>query len=233
MPKIAVVDDDPVVIDLLKGWLNEILPNCEVVEYFDLKSALVGIEATDFDLVVSDVDLGSGSDKFGGVQIAAALDTSRSPLLVVTGFTVQEGVFRALGAWDYLQKPISEADFKREVRRALVYRRGLTDAATGDTSTEFPLVPDLQVSRHARDPIHWKGHRIHLPMSKIDIVVELAKRAGTVVTHKELFEHIVSGKNLANLRVKISEIREEFRSVDPTFESIQPVVVSGYLWRVD
>lgn len=127
MQQIAVIDDDPEVIDLLMKWLNDIIPDCQVTPFSELEPALTGIATTDFDLVVSDVDLGSGSDKFGGVKIAKALDTRRSPLLVISGYSVQEGVFRALGAWDYLQKPISEGDFKTEVKRALMYRRGLTE----------------------------------------------------------------------------------------------------------
>lgn len=233
MQQIAVIDDDPEVIDLLTKWLNDIIPDCQVTPFSELEPALAGIAATDFDLVVSDVDLGSGSDKFGGVKIAKALDTRRSPLLVISGYTVQEGVFRALGAWDYLQKPISEGDFKTEVKRALMYRRGLTDTATQAAEGEFPLVPELKINRRTREPVQWKGQRIHLSMSKIDIVETLAKRAGTAVNHKELFEFIASGKNVRNLRVKVSEIRDEFKTVDEDFDRIQPVVMNGYLWRVN
>ena len=136
MQQIAVIDDDPEVIDLLTKWLNDIIPNCKIHPFSELDTALSGLISTDFDLVISDVDLGSGSDKFGGVKIAKALDTRRTPLLVISGFTVQEGVFRALDAWDYLQKPIDEGDFKTEVNRALVYRKGLTNTAEQTSEDE-------------------------------------------------------------------------------------------------
>ena len=218
MQQIAVIDDDPEVIDLLTKWLNDIIPNCKIHPFSELDTALSGLISTDFDLVISDVDLGSGSDKFGGVKIAKALDTRRTPLLVISGFTVQEGVFRALDAWDYLQKPIDEGDFKTEVNRALVYRKGLTNTAEQTSEGGFLLVPDLKINRRSRETVQWKGHRLHLSMSKIDIVEALAKHAGTPVNHKDLFEFIVSGKNISNLRVKMSEIRDEFKTVDPDVE---------------
>ncbi|WP_421955261.1 response regulator transcription factor [Polaromonas sp.] len=233
MQQIAVIDDDPEVIGLLTKWLDDIIPDCKVHPFSQLEKALLGIANTDFDLVVSDVDLGSGSDKYGGVKIAKALDTRRTPLLVISGFTVQEGVFRALDAWDYLQKPIDEADFKTEVKRALVYRKGLTNTAERTSESGFLLVPDLIINRRSRETVQWKGHRLQLSMSKIDIVEALAKRAGTPVNHKDLFEFIASGKNISNLRVKMSEIRDEFRSVDAGFDRIHPVPMNGYLWRID
>jgi len=233
MQQIAVIDDDPEVIDLLTKWLNDIIPNCKIHPFSELDTALSGLISTDFDLVISDVDLGSGSDKFGGVKIAKALDTRRTPLLVISGFTVQEGVFRALDAWDYLQKPIDEGDFKTEVNRALVYRKGLTNTAEQTSEGGFLLVPDLKINRRSRETVQWKGHRLHLSMSKIDIVEALAKHAGTPVNHKDLFEFIVSGKNISNLRVKMSEIRDEFKTVDPEFNRIQPVPMNGYLWQID
>ena len=171
MQQIAVVDDDPLVIELLTRWLKETVHDCQISSFSELEPSLRAIDDTDFDLVVSDVDLGTGSDKFGGVKIAKALDTRRTPLLVITGFTVEEGVFKALDAWDYLQKPVDESDFKSEVRRALTFRRALTDTDSAhDSDGDFPKVPDLKINRRGRNNIQWKGHPLRMSMSKIDIV---------------------------------------------------------------
>ena len=234
MQKIAVIDDDRIVVKQLTQWLEDVIPDCQVFPYSGLDAALSAIATTDFDLVVSDVDLGPGSDRYGGVKIAKALDTRRTPLLVITGFTVEEGVFKALEAWDFLLKPIDEGDFKSEVARALTYRRGLIDTdASVATEGVFEKIPDLKINRRGRNGVQWKGKRLQFSMSKIDIVEALARNAGRPVKHRELFEFIASGKNVRNLRVKISEIRDEFRSVDPDFDLIKPVVMNGYLWQTD
>ena len=85
MQKIALIDDEADVIDLLCAWLNEAVPDCQIHPFTALEPALAAIAETDFDLVISDVELGPGSDKYGGVKIAKALDTRKTPLLVVRG----------------------------------------------------------------------------------------------------------------------------------------------------
>jgi DNA-binding response OmpR family regulator len=231
MLHIAIIDDDPEVVDLLVKWLADIVPDHTPHRFLDLAPALEAIASNDFDLVISDVELGDG-DKYGGVKIAKALDMSRTPLLVISGYSVHEGVFKALDAWDFLEKPLQEPDFKNEVKRALVYRKGLTDTSALPEG-RFERVPDLVINRRSRRGVQWKGDRIHLPMSKIDIVEALASRAGSIVSHKDLFEFLPSGKNKRNLRVAISEIRDEFRTVDEDFDNIKPVVMSGYMWRTE
>jgi DNA-binding response OmpR family regulator len=232
---IAVIDDHQEVIHLLAGWLQELLPSVKVHTYQTLDAALAALATTEFDLVVADVDLGPGSDRFGGARIARALDTQQTPLLVVSGSTdveLQAGFFDALDAWDYLQKPVSRLDFEREVRRAIAFRRGSGSGAVRIEGT-FARVPDLKITRRTGCPVEWKGKTVRMPMSKIDIVEMLARSAGEVVLHDALIECIPTGRNKENLRVKISEIREVFEAEDPEFDRIVTVPLKGYLWRVD
>jgi DNA-binding response OmpR family regulator len=237
MYRVAVIEDHAPVNDLLAKMVRQLLPDCEVHQYFEADQALEAIRAVDFDLVVSDVDLGPGSDKFGGVKIAKALDTKRIPLLVVSGspeYAVQEGVFRALDAWDYLQKPIAPADFELQIRRAIAYRKDVVEPHQAKSHTgEFLRVPDLKIDRRERRPVQWKGNDLHLSMSQMDIVEALAREAGNAVATDEFYKFIASGKNKENLRVKISEIRREFKTADEHFDRIKSVALTGYLWRID
>lgn len=235
MYRIAVIDDDPEVNKVLSDWVREILPGCEISNFFDLNSSLGALNVIKFDLVISDVDLGDGSDKFGGFKIAKALDTQRVPLLVVSGSSeheMQEGVFTAMEAWDYLQKPVSSSDFALQVKRAIAFRRSAVESSEVSDG-EFPLVPDLKISRRGRHFVEWKGQRLKLSLSQMDIVETLASDAGRPAKDKVLFEFLTSGKNIPNLRVKMSAIRLEFQSVDPTFDKIKPVPIGSYMWRID
>lgn len=235
MYRIAVIEDHKPVNDGLKDLLEEIFPGCEVQQFFELKPAISAIGSTKFDLVVSDVDLGPGTDKYAGIKIAKALDTLRVPLLIVSGspeYEIQHDIFRALDAWDYLQKPISPDDFKLQVKRALAYA-GNSDAPQVDAAQkmQFPLVPDLSIQGRGRGPAKWKGNKVSLTMTELAIVEELALKAHHVVSQKDLFEHIPTGKNVENLRVKISSIRKSFEEVDKEFDWIKSVPLFGYMWR--
>lgn len=237
MPHVAVIDDDPEVVQLLTGWLEQILPGVTVAPFLALAPALDAIANDAYDLVIADVDLGNGSgtDRFGGVRIAHALDTRQTPLLVVSGATdaeMQAEVFNALDAWDYLQKPVSRTDFEREVLRAVTFRKGM-DARESAPSGVFAKVPELKITRRTGSPMEWKGRTIRMPMSKIDIVEVLARNAGEVVPHEKLIACIATGRNKENLRVKISEIRDKFEAEDPEFDRIQTVPYKGYVWSID
>lgn len=234
VPRIAVIDDHAEVVTLLTDWLEQILPGADISPFSTLQPALDAIGMGDFDLVIADIDLGPGNDKFGGVRIANALDTQSTPLLVISGTVgeMQKGYFKALDAWDTLQKPVSRPDFETLVRRAIAYRRGMSGAATTPAG-EFPRVPDLKITRQRGKPVEWKGKTVRLQMSQIEIVEVLAKAAGETVTHATLFDYIPSGKNLDNLRQKISEIRTGFEGEDPDFDCIVTVPLKGYSWRID
>lgn len=233
MYRIAVIEDHRPVNDDLKELLLETLPGCEVHQFYELKPAIEAIATMDFHLVVSDVDLGPGTDKFGGVKIAKALDTLKVPLLIVSGspeYEMQHDIFKALDAWDYLQKPISAEDFKLQVKRAVRYANSLSaPAADPALNEQFPLVPDLKIL--GRGPATWKGKKVSMSMSMLAIVEVLAQNANQVVTQKTLFEHLQSGKNVENLRVKISGIRKAFEAEDADFECIKSVPLAGYTWH--
>lgn len=234
MPRIAVIDDHAEVVTLLTDWLEQLLPGAKISPFSTLQPALDAIDTCDFDLVIADIDLGPGNDKFGGVRIAKALNTQSTPLLVISGTVgeTQKGYFKALDAWDTLEKPVDRPDFETLVRRAIAYRRGMSEVAATPAG-EFPRVPNLKITRQRGRPVEWKGKTIRLQMSQIDLVEVLAKAAGETVTHATLFGHIPSGKNLDNLRQKISEIRAGFEGEDPAFDRIVTVPLKGYSWRID
>ena len=234
VPKIAVIDDHQEVVSLLTDWLGQLLPGAAISPFNALQPALDAIGSGDFDLVIADIDLGPGNDKFGGVRVANALDTQNTPLLVISGTAgeMQKGYFRALDAWDTLQKPIDRPEFETLVRRAIAYRRGMSEVSTTPAG-EFVRIPNLKITRQRGRPIEWKGKTVRLQMSQVDIVEALAKAAGETVTHATLFDYIPSGKNLDNLRQKISEIRGGFEVEDPGFDCIVTVPLKGYSWRID
>jgi two-component system response regulator ChvI len=235
MLKIAVIEDNSSTNDEFKGYLEIIWPECQVFQYFDFESALAGIKAMDFDLIVSDIELGDGTDKYGGVKIAKALDSHRTPFLIVSGSPqpeLQREIFRALDAWDYLQKPVNAADFEIQAKRAIAFRQ----AQVGMSSSEVPRSSneensELEINFSAREKIKWRGKRISLSMTRILLLQELYKKKNETVPYKALFAHIETGTNKENLRVHIAGIKEAFKDVDPDFNKIKVTSMLGYIWR--
>jgi DNA-binding response OmpR family regulator len=235
--RVAIIEDDSPTAAEYRRYLQEIWPGCRIEEYADAESAMKAVTESDFDLVISDIKLGEGADRRAGIRIANALDVKRTPLLVVSGLPEPElhrEVFKALDAWDYLQKPIEKPDFITQVTRAIAFREAtLRDAPYPSTEEALKVrVPNLVLNYRAKDRILWHGDRVALPFNSFFIVELMASRPNVAVPSKELWAFLPSGRNIQNLRQRIAEINEAFRAVDPKFDCIKNMKMVGYFWRV-
>lgn len=231
MLRIAIIEDHPATNDEFRAFLMDLWPDCKVEQYLTFDQAIAGVTSIDFDLIVSDIDLGEGTDRYGGIKIARALDSQRTPFLVVSGSPqpeIHRDIFRALDAWDYLQKPVTAADFAIQARRAIAFRLAQTK---NNEQVIRPGVPDLVIDLTAREMVKWKGGRVVLSMTQIRLIQKMIENINQVVPYAAFFDDIESGRNKENLRVHIAGIREAFKDVDLTFKKIVTTTMIGYSWR--
>lgn len=233
MYKIAVIEDLQPTNDEFKSFLLRIWPDSKVSQFTNCESALQAIAENTFDLVISDIDLGAGSDKYGGAKIAKALDGTQIPLLIVSGAPQPElhrDFFKALDAWDYLQKPVTESDFRTQVVRAITFKNAQSDSSVlkgciaGDERLTINPLNKVKVT--------WNGKRVNISITQIRLLQIIAANCGFDTTFEEMFACIDSGTNKENLRVHIGQIRSAFKEVDETFDCIRAVPMVGYRWDI-
>lgn len=234
--KFAVIEDIPTQNDTLVEFLKRMWPTCKVDPFFSFEPALEAIRSNDYDVVVSDVNLGGGADTYAGIKIAKALDSRRTPLIIVSALAepaLHSDIFMALGAWDYLEKPIRESEFQKQLELAIAYRCGHLERERLEAQNRGgQRDPDLQMDLGARAQVVWRNRRVHLSLTQIRIVEILTRTLNEPVKYQDLFGVIDTGRNRENLRVHIASIREAFRSVDTSFDRIVSVTMYGYVWRV-
>jgi CheY-like chemotaxis protein len=116
-PRILIVEDERFFREAIRGALEELGVECELVETGE--EALKAAEDPRVGVVVLDVRLPG----IGGVQVLERLRAWRPALrvIVLSAHTDQDLVLEALrlGATDYLAKPIHEEELRLAVRRAL------------------------------------------------------------------------------------------------------------------
>src|SRR5919199_3995471 len=115
MRHILVVDDDRASCELLReiftdqGWTTETAQTPA--------QALALADSTQFDLVVSDVNLEAEQS---GLDLLRAL-RDRCPVVLVTGFGTLSAAVEASreGAWDFISKPFKVEEVVATARRAM------------------------------------------------------------------------------------------------------------------
>jgi len=147
------------------------------------KRALELAEDGDFAIVLLDLTLPDGD----GRDICRALRRNSSvPILMLTarGTEADRIVGLELGADDYVVKPFSGAEVIARIRAIL--RR----ATPEPTDTPEPVsVGALDVDIAARR-VHLNGEELQLSRKEFDLLAELVRHAGRVVTREQLMDRV-------------------------------------------
>jgi len=127
MASVLVVEDDPVVRELLRRWLAEWGFVVDVAE--DAMSGLQAMIRHPADIAVVDIGMPGHNGLWFAERMRA--DSPRTAIVMVTGAADVEMVMKArqLGAVDYIVKPFKREMLKQALDRAELKIRQSTDPA--------------------------------------------------------------------------------------------------------
>ena len=220
MPVIAVIEDDPPTSDSFVQWLSKGIAGADVRKFEDPESAATALNSAKFDLVVLDIAL--GIKRHAGIELLNLINhlSQPPPVLVVSGLPPEHyrGVTKALGAWDFLQKPCEAHDLVATAAEILS-SPGAGSQVDGGDLVIGPL-----------NQVRWKSNKVSITLTGVRILTLLFSKRGTAVHYAELFDAVPTGKNEENVRKHISTIRAAFKEVDPSFSQIKVVPVVGFMW---
>ncbi|BBO66210.1 Fis family transcriptional regulator [Desulfosarcina alkanivorans] len=120
MAKILLIDDDHMLCEMVCRKLHTL--GHETVSAHTLSHGLEAAFGATFDLLLLDVRLPDGSGLEALPQFRAT--EYRPEVIIITGEGDPEGAELALeiGAWDYIEKPLSMREITLQITRALEYR---------------------------------------------------------------------------------------------------------------
>jgi two-component system, OmpR family, response regulator RegX3 len=178
--RILFVEDEPSISDPFSRAL--VREGFELVVARGAREALALSERSSFDLVLLDLALPDGD----GRDVARELRRrSNVPIIMLTarGEELDRIVGLELGADDYVVKPYSAAEVIARMRAVL--RRATQGAAPPDGIRIGGLELDLAARRATLD---WA--ELALTRKEFDLLAELARHAGRVVTRDELMARV-------------------------------------------
>jgi DNA-binding response OmpR family regulator len=199
-PLVLVVEDEPAIADLIRGYLTREGFTAHVAP--DGPAALVAVARDRPAVVVLDVGL-PGLD---GTEVCRRMRTGGdwTPVIFVTARDdeVDRVVGLELGADDYVTKPFSPRELVARVRAVL--RRGAPSAAAGRVSVG-DVVLDLETRRASA-----RGVPVELTTTEFDLLAHLMRRPGRVFPREELLTDVwgyPAGTPTRTVDVHVAQLR--------------------------
>ena len=202
MQTILVVDDEPQIIKVVRGYLEQ--AGFRVVTASDGPGALAQYRREKPDLVVLDLNL-PGLDGIDVARLIRAHDATPIVMLTARADESDRLVGLELGADDYVVKPFSPKEVVARVRAVL--RRSAT-ASQPRVSRLGDLVIDLD--RHA---VLRGEETLELTPTEFRLLLALAREPGRVLSRMQLLEAVEGASfegyertidaHVKNLRAKI------------------------------
>jgi two-component system KDP operon response regulator KdpE len=204
-PKILIVDDELQIRTLLKATLGR--AGYTTVEAANAREALAAKSIDKPDVVLLDLGL---PDRDGLELVQLLRQDPRSALIVVSARdqTEQKVAALDLGADDYVTKPFDTEELLARVRASL--RQRLASEAERQVVEIGTVTIDLFARIVRRD-----GHEVHVTPKEWDILAELAKRPGRVLTHEMLLRSVWGPAHVGQteyLRVAIRALRQKLET---------------------
>ena len=209
-PRVLVVDDEPMVRDVLSRYLER--GGFEVEAVADGESALAAFEAVPPDLVLLDLML----PRVDGLEVFRRIRArGDSPVIMITarGQTTDRIVGLEVGADDYVSKPFSPGEVVARVRSVL-RRSAPSPGREPDAALAFD---GLELDPRCRE-VRVGGTPASLTPREFDLLFHFASNPRTVFSRLQLLDQVwdvAFGGDPATVTVHIRRLREKIEA-DPS-----------------
>lgn len=223
-PSIILVEDDPRLSELVSRYLENNGFRMTILNRGDTVVDRVKRESPD--LVILDVGL-PGMD---GLSICRSLRpryAKRILMLTARESDIDQVLGLELGADDYVIKPVEPRVLLARIQALL--RRHETPAGSGDKVLRFGRLSINPVARS----VSLDGRNIALSGNEFDLLVQLASRAGEILSRETLFRRLYRREYDGIERildVRISGLRKKLGDEKDISERIKTIWGQGYLF---
>ena len=226
--KILIADDDPIVHESLKIYLEA--EGFKTVDFYDGISAVAGADST-VSLCVLDIMMPGKS----GIDVCREIrKTSQVPIVMLTakGEEVDKIVGLELGADDYIVKPFSPREVVARIKAIL--RRTENHAAGEDSVKNVIQHNGLMIDLNSYTVL-LRGEPVICTPKEIEILFLLASNPGHVFTRDTLLSKVWGYDFAGETRTVDTHIKRLRAKLDPTGLgwSIKTIYGVGYKFELE
>lgn len=221
MIRILVVDDEIAMRQLLRIYLQQ--ENYVIEEAANGKEAYDLIVKNDYDLMILDIMMPI-MDGFETMKLVRKVSDIPIILLTAKGAVQDKVVGLSIGADDYLVKPFEEAELMARVKALLrrVHKMG--------ESEDLIRYKGIIINHSSRN-VSYQDHPINLTQTEFDLLAELIRHKGKVLSREQLGELIwgidFTGED-RTIDSHIKNLREKLKTAGLDKSIIKTVWGIGY-----
>ncbi len=202
---IAVVDDEPDIVDLITLQLQKAGFRAE--GYSDARSLLSALEKRTPDLILLDLML----PDIDGLEICKLLrrkeEWAAIPVIMVTakGEESDKILGLELGADDYVTKPFSAKELVARVKSLLRRQKGSAESKKIEIGNILSIDPE-------KYRVSVRGRELELTSTEFKILTLLASKRGRVFTRDQILDHLWGQEKIVldrTIDVHIRNLREK------------------------
>lgn len=223
MAKIVIVDDESEILTPLATMLEA--EGYRVLSFEDPIEAAAYFNSGTADLALFDIKMPG----LNGYDLLREVRTGHPNLPVIFLSSKSEEqdqiIGFTLGADDFVTKPFSKHLLLFRIKSVL--RRHKPDGAS---TTDNISVGALEIDRD-RHRVMWDDQPVELTVTECLLLIALAERPGTVKKRDQLMDAAYDGTVYVSDRTidsHVRNIRQKFKSVDPSADPIATVFGLGY-----
>jgi len=217
--KIAIVDDEPDILELVSLNLNK--ENFEVDTFLDGKSFINYLKNNTPDLIVLDIML-PDSDGFEICKyIRKQNDFNSIPIIILSakGEIIDKVLGLELGADDYVAKPFSPKELTARIK-AVLRRKG-----SPEQKSIIKIADSIKIDID-RYKVLINDKKINLTTTEFNILKLLAENKGRVYSRDQILDHLWGNKKFVldrTIDVHIRNLRKKFGEYSYIIKNIRAV----------
>ena len=198
--KIHLMEDDPVLSDILLDFLSE---SFDIDYAFNANEVYKQMESNKYDIFIFDINVAGKT----GLELLAELRefNDTTPTIIITAYTDTEYLKKAfeLGAHDYIKKPFELEELQARIQNT-------QKIFNIESEKKIEITEDIIFAPELRE-IKNNNEATYLSQKDTDILLYFVNNAKRVVTNEELTQNIWDFDNIpsdATIRSHIRTLRE-------------------------
>lgn len=224
MPKILVVDDEPLIVKGIKFSLEQ--DGFDVDVSYDGLDATNKIDSNNYDIILLDLML----PKLDGFEICSRTrKTSDVPIIILSAKGEDISKIKGLeyGADDYITKPFNIMELKARINAILRRMQSIKNVSQEITAAEFNI-------NIIKRKVFKNSHEINLTSKEFDLLLLLINNLNKVFSREELLERVWGYEHFGDLRtvdVHIRKLREKTEADSSNPQYIMTKWGEGYYFK--